>query len=64
MIVLGPVLFIFCLGIFCLIMDSIYPEENIETLIVRSKSIPRDQTVASSDYDRYEWNDDSDLVVS
>lgn len=45
-------------------MDSIYPEENIETLIVRSKSIPRDQTVASSDYDRYEWNDDSDLVVS
>lgn len=71
MIVFGPIMFVFCLGIFCLIMDTIYPEKDSEIFVVRQKSASEQKSSMISDYDdnnyeepNYKWDDDSDLIAS
>ena len=71
MIVFGPIMFVFCLGIFCLIMDTIYPEKHSETFVVRQNPVSKPKSSMISDYDDhnyedpgYKWDDDSDLIAS
>ena len=70
MIVLGPILFVFFLGIFCLLMDCLYPECNIQLNIKPKQNIQKQSSLLSDYADdryendvRYDWDDDSDLIA-
>jgi len=71
MIVFGPILAVFCFGIFCIIMDIIYPSDDAnEILHYEAPRTQRSQIVSDYDEDEeivdnsysYTFDDKSDWI--
>lgn len=64
MIVFGPIMAVFCIGIFCLVMDIIYPTNEPEVLVPQ-KIAPKlsGSLLDYSDHDyEYSFEDNSELI--
>ena len=64
MIVFGPVMAVFCIGIFCLVMDIIYPTNEPEVLVPQKIAHKLSGSLLDySDHDyEYNFEDNSELI--
>ena len=57
MIVFGPVMAVFCIGIFCLVMDIIYPTITTEETISYKPTSPKlSESLLQYDENDYDYN--------